>query len=403
MIMNRAFFNIAFVGCLVLCSCKQVQPPSPPATPVNLFTVKATAVTYYDRYTATTVALNQVNLLPEVQGYITGIFFKEGSHVKKGQKLYDIDRRIYEDNYNTAAANVKVAEGNLKEARQDADRYQYLNKNKAVAKQVYDHAMIALENSQNAYQSALEALKIAKTNLAYSIISAPFDGTIGFSQVKLGDLVTVGQTVLITISTDDPMAVDFLINEKQLSFFNGLQNTEHQSVDSLFTLILPNNSLYSYTGTLSVIDRAVNPQTGSIRVRLLFPNPQYFLRVGMSCVVRVHNQDSIPQLVIPNKAVVEEMGEYFVYVAKDSVMSAGSKAGDSPAAKGDPRLFAFEKKVQLGAILGPNVIIKDGIKEGDNIVADGIQSLHNGSLIAPSGDRSSAQAGKGTGSRQNSQ
>ena len=401
--MNRIFFNIAFIGCLVICSCKQESPPPPPPVPVNLFTVKAQPVTYYDRYTATTVALSQVNLLPEVQGYITGISFKEGSHVTKGQKLYDIDRRIYEDNYNTAAANVKVAEGNLKQAQQDADRYQYLNKNKAVAKQLYDHAMIALENSQNAFQSALEALKISKTNLAYSVITAPFDGTIGFSQVKLGDLVTVGQTILITISTDDPMGVDFLINEKQLSFFNSLQHAGHQSVDSLFTLILPNNSLYSSTGILSVIDRAVNPQTGSIRVRLLFPNPQSFLRVGMSCVVRVQNQDSTAQLVIPNKAVVEEMGEYFVYVAKDSMMNTGDKAGDSPAAKGDPRLFAFQKKVQLGAILGPNVIIKSGINEGDNIVADGIQSLHNGSSIMPSGDRSSAQVGKGTGSKQNSQ
>ena len=401
--MNRVFLNITFIGCLVFCSCKQESPPPPPPVPVNLFTVKAQPVTYYDRYTATTVALSQVNLLPEVQGYITGIFFKEGSHVTKGQKLYDIDRRIYEDNYNTAAANVKVAEGNLKQAQQDADRYQYLNKNKAVAKQLYDHAMIALENSQNAFQSALEALKISKTNLAYSVITAPFDGTIGFSQVKLGDLVTVGQTILITISTDDPMGVDFLINEKQLSFFNALQNAGHQSVDSLFTLILPNNSLFSYTGTLSVIDRAVNPQTGSIRVRLLFPNPQSFLRVGMSCVVRVQNQDSTAQLVIPNKAVVEEMGEYFVYVAKDSMMNTGDKAGDSPAAKGDPRLFAFQKKVQLGAILGPNVIIKSGINEGDNIVADGIQSLHNGSSIMPSVDRSSAQVGKGTGSKQNSQ
>src|ERR1700690_4139705 len=100
--MNRVFFIIAFIGCLVLCSCKQPQQQPPPAVPVNLFTVKAQPVTYYDRYTATTVALNQVNLLPEVQGYITGMFFKEGSHVTKGKKLYDIDRRIYEDNYNTA-------------------------------------------------------------------------------------------------------------------------------------------------------------------------------------------------------------------------------------------------------------------------------------------------------------
>ena len=398
--MNKAFFSITLLGCLVQFSCRQAQPPPPPPVPVNLFTVKALPVTYYDSYTATTVALSQVNLLPEVQGYITGIFFKEGSHVAKGQKLYDIDRRIYEDNYNTAEANVKVAEGNLKQAQQDADRYQYLNNNKAVAKQIYDHAMIALENSKNAYQSALEALKIASTSLAYSVITAPFDGTIGFSQVKLGDLVTVGQTVLITISTDDPMGVDFLINEKQLSFFYNLQNTRHRSVDSLFTLIMPNNSLYSSIGRLSVIDRAVNPQTGSIRVRLLFPNPASLLRAGMSCVVRVHNQDPTPQLVIPNKAVVEEMGEYFVYVVKDSVVAnSGDAAGDHTAGK-DQRSLAFQKKVQLGAILGPNVIIKNGIEEGDIIVSDGIQSLHNGSPIAPSGDRS-AQTGKG--SKQNAQ
>ncbi len=390
--MNKAFFNIVLIGCLALFSCKQ-GPPPPPPVPVNLFTVKAVPVTYYDRYTATTVALSQVNLLPEVQGYITGMFFKEGSHVVKGQKLYDIDRRIYEDNYNTAAANAKVAEGNLKQAQQDADRYQYLNNNKAVAKQIYDHAMIALENSKNAYQSALEALKIASTNLAYSIITAPFDGTIGFSQVKLGDLVTVGQTVLVTISTDDPMGVDFLINEKQLPFFTNLQNVHYRPADSMFTLILPDNALYSSTGRLSVIDRAVNPQTGSIRVRLVFSNPVSSLRAGMSCVVRVHNQDAAPQLVIPNKAVVEEMGEYFVYVAKDSVLAGSSDAaGDHTAAK-DPRMFAFQKKVALGAILGPNVIIKNGIEEGDIIVSDGIQSLHNGSPIAPSVDHT-AQTGK---------
>ncbi len=392
--MKRAFVIPTLIACLFFCSCKPPQPPPPVPVPVNLFTVKAQAVTYYDRYTGTTVALNQVNLLPEVQGYITGIFFKEGSHVTKGQKLYDIDRRIYEDNYNTAAANVKMAEGNLKLARQDAERYQYLNKNKAVAKQIYDHAAIALENSENAYQSALEALKIAKTNLAYSVITAPFDGTIGFSQVKLGDLVTVGQTVLITISTDDPMAVDFLINEKQLTFFNSLQIPGRRTGDSLFTLILPDNSLYSYTGAISVIDRAVNPQTGSLRIRLLFPNPHYFLRVGMSCVVRVQNQDSTAQLVIPNKAVVEEMGEYFVYVAKDSVM-----ASDKPGTAADPRLLALQKKVQLGAILGPNVIIKKGIAEGDIIVSDGIQSLHNGSAIMPSADRPADQSGKGSGSK----
>ncbi len=127
--------------------------------------------------------------------------------------------------------------------------------------------------------------------MAYSVVYAPFTGTVGFSQVKLGDVVNPGSTILNTISTDNPMAVDFIINEKNLPFFEKLQINK-VNVDSLFTILLPDNSLYPYNGKISVIDRAVDPQTGSIRVRLVFDNPKSILSVGMSCVVRVHNQET---------------------------------------------------------------------------------------------------------------
>ena len=392
--MYRSHLTIAFVCCLLLSSCKHKQAPPPMPIPVNLFTVKARPVVYYDRYTSTTAALNQVNLFSQVQGYITGIFFKEGSHVKKGEKLYEIDRRIYESNYNAAADNLKVEEGNLKQAQQDADRYEYLNNNQAVAKQLYDHAIITLENAKNAYKSAAEAFNNSKTNLNYSIITAPFDGTIGFSQVKPGDYTTPGQTILNTISSDDPMGVDFLINEKQLLYFENLQNKKDQPSDSLFTLILPDNSVYSLTGKISVIDRAVNSLTGTLRIRLVFPNLKSSLRSGMSCVVRVRNQDSSPQLIIPNKAVIEEMGEYSVYLAKDTVMmSSADTARTAHALEGNHGLFAFQKKVQPGVTIGSNVIIKKGIREGDKVVVEGIQSLHNGSQIASSDQRPSGKTG----------
>jgi RND family efflux transporter MFP subunit len=400
--MNRTYLTIAIIIFLFFVSCKQKQLPPPSPIPVNLATVKAQPVVYYDRYTSTTVALNQVNLLSQVQGYITGIFFKEGSHVKKGEKLYEIDRRIYEGNYKAAADNLKVEEGNLKQAQQDADRYEYLNKNQAVAKQLYDHAIITLENAKNTYKSAAEALDNARTNLIYSIITAPFNGTIGFSQVKPGDFATPGQTLLNTISSDDPMGVDFLINEKQLAYFEKLQNGKIISSDSLFTLILPDNSFYSNTGKISVIDRAVNSQTGTIRIRLVFPNPDGSLRAGMSCIVRVRNQDSSPQMLIPNKAVVEEMGEYFVYIAKDSVMgNSTAKAKGAPTLADGHSLFAFQKKVLTGVTIGSNVIIKKGIREGDKIVTDGVQSLRNGSKIATSQQHPDAHGAKDTGTLKN--
>lgn len=386
--MKNAIIILAVAGCLILTSCKPDSAPPPAPIPVNAVSAKAQPVTYYDRYTATTVALNQVDLRPEIQGYITGLYFQEGSYVKHGKKLFEIDKRIYENSYNTAAANLKVAEGNLKQAQQDADRYEFLNNNKAVAKQIYDHAMITLENSKHAYQSAVEALKTASTNLNYSTITAPFDGMVGFSQVKKGDLVSAGQTVLLTISADDPMGVDFLIIEKQLPWFEEIQNNKDKQVDSLFTLVMPDNSIYPYLGKLTVIDRAVNPQTGAIRIRVVFPNPKHALRPGMSFVIRVHNLETTPQLIIPNNAVVEEMGEYFVYVLKDSVASSTEGDKDASRQKQGSSLRAYQTKVLLGATIGPNIIIKGGIKEGERIIVEGVQSLHNGSSVVLSDKRS---------------
>jgi len=388
--MNRVLLSSIFISCLILGACKKKQPPPSPEVPVNLMSLKAKKVLYYDKYPSTTAALSQVVLLPQVQGAVTGIFFIEGSNVSKGQKLYEIDKRIYESNYDAAVANLKVQQGNLVQAQQDADRYEYLNSYNAVAKQLYDHAIIALQNAKNTVRSAEEAVKSAKTNLAYAVVYAPFDGTIGFSQVKLGNVVTPGSTVLNTISTDSPMAVDFIINEKQLPHFEQLQNNK-QPIDSLFTILMPDNTLYPFTGKISIIDRAVDAQTGSIRIRLVFPNPKNYLRVGMSCVVRVHNQDTGPQLVLPSKAVVEQMGEYFVFVAKDSVINKPSAKSDSVS---KPVLVAAQKKVQVGQTVGPNVVIKSGIKEGDKIVVDGVQTLHDGSQITTANKVAPAQGGK---------
>ncbi len=390
--MNRVMIHVFIAGCLVLPACKKKQPPENPEIPVNLYSLKTEYVSYYDNYPSTTAALSQVNLLPQITGAITQIFFKEGSHVDKGQKLYEIDKRIYQANYDAAVANTQVVEGNLLQAQQDADRYAYLNKYDAVAKQLYDHAMITLQNAKNQVKSSEEAVKTAKTNLNYAVVYAPFSGTIGLSQVKLGNVVTAGSTLLNTISTDNPMAVDFVINEKNLPRFEKLERNRKLPDDSLFTVLLPDNSMYHHSGKISLIDRAVDPQTGSIRVRLVFPNPENFLRVGMSCVVRVHNQDTLPQLLIQSKAVVEQMGEYFVYIAKDSIIRNPKDKSDTA---NRPKLVAIQRKVEVGQTIGPNTIIKKGAKEGDKIVIDGVQSLHDGSLITTANAMPPSPQGKG--------
>ncbi|MDB5032040.1 efflux RND transporter periplasmic adaptor subunit [Mucilaginibacter sp.] len=391
--MKRVLLNAIFISVLILAACKKKQPPVNTEVPVNLFKVTAKHVLYYDQYPSTTAALSQVNLLPQVQGAVTGIYFIEGSHVKKGQKLYEIDKRIYQDAYDAAVANRKVTEGTLTQAQQDADRYEYLNKYNAVAKQLYDHAVITLENANSQVKSADQAVKTAKTNLEYAVIYAPFDGTIGFSQVKLGNVVTSGSTVLNTISTDDPMAVDFVINEKQLPRFELLQQGKHLT-DSLFTILLSDNSIYPATGKIAVIDRAVNSQTGTITIRLAFPNPKGILRAGMSGVVRVHNQETEPQLVVPGKAVIEQMGEYFVYTAEDTLVN-NPKAGADSVKNKIKKLIAVQKKVQVGQTIGANMIIKSGIESGEKLIVDGVQLLHDGSRVTTANKVGPSAGGKG--------
>lgn len=409
----------ALMICLAIFSCKgKKEAPPTPATPVNLYTVKLEDVTYYDKYPANTVALNQIDIRAQVQGSITGIFFKEGDHVRKGQKLYEIDKRLYQQAYDAAAANVRVAQGTQLQAQQDADRYIYLNKENAIAKQVLDHAIITLQNSKNQVLSAQESQKTAATNLGYATIYAPFDGTIGFSMVKLGDFVSAGSTILNTVSSNNPIAVDFLINEKQLLHYEDIQKGKNASIDSLFTMMLPNGSMYAQQGKISIIDRAVDPQTGSIRVRLVFPNPSDVLKSGLSVVLRVHNQDTAPQLLIPNKAIIEQMGEYFVYVAKDTIMAdkpdatmgkGGGDAGASSGASGSsskssandkkdgsdtaankPKLRAIQRKVKVGQTIDANIIILSGINNGDRIIIDGLQSIHDGSAVSMGGKNAGA-------------
>ncbi len=353
------------ICCLFLIACggenKMLPNPANMPVPVNLYEVHAERALYYDRFPGTIVAMMQVDLRAQVEGYVTGIFFTEGSFVTKGKKLYTIDSRKYQASYNQLDADVKVAEANMQQAQKDADRYTYLNQHDAVAKQTLDHAMTALQNARQQVNAAKQALTRAQTDVGYSTITAPFSGIIGISQVKLGNMVVPGQTVLNTISTNDPMAVDILVNEKQIQRFIKLQNLKQNPADSLFTIQLADNSVYNYPGRIQVIDRGVNPQTGAITVRLVFPNTSSSLRAGMSCTVRVRNNDTTEQLIIPYKAVVEQMGEYFVYVAKDTV--------------------AEQRKITLGPTIADQAIITSGVESGEKVITDGIQKLHDGSKI----------------------
>jgi membrane fusion protein (multidrug efflux system) len=347
-------------------SCGDSKPPAPlqgppPAVPVTTAVVNSANAKYYDEYPGTLAALNQVDLRAQVNGYITGIFFREGERVKKGQRLYSIDQQQYEANYQQAVANLQVHEANLVRAKKDADRYHELDKQDAVAKQLVDNADATLAAAEKQVEAAKATVRSVQTGVRYTNISAPFDGTIGISQVKMGSPVSAGQTILNTISSDNPVTVDFPVDQREIFRFTQLQQKNLAASDSTFTLAF-GTDIYPNPGKILLIDRAVDPQTSSIKVRLVFQNPKGMLKPGMSGKVRVLN--STEAVVIPYKAVTEQLGEFYVYVVGDS-----SKVS--------------QKKVQVGKALGTNVIIHDGLKDGDEIVVQGVQNLREGAVVKP--------------------
>lgn len=341
---------------------EQQQQQAPPPTPVSVYAASRQTASYYDELPATITAVNEVEVRPQVAGYITGIFFTEGQRVRKGQKLYTIDQQQYQAGLDQAVANLNAAKANLVRAQKDADRYHTLAQQDAVARQLVDNADATLASAQQQVAAAQANVRSVSTNLRYATIFAPFDGTIGFSQVKLGTAVSPGQTILNTISSDNPIAADIAVDESQIMRFTRMPKTIGGRGDSTLMLVLPDGSLYPYAGKVGLIDRAVDPQTGTLRVRLFFPNPEYTLKAGLTVNVRIRNQTPGPQLIIPYKAVVEQMSEYFVYVVGDSSR-------------------AVQKKITLGARLADKVIVKDGLLDTDKVVTEGTQKLRDGAPI----------------------
>ena len=341
---------------------KDQQQGPPPPTPVTAVKAEKGNDTYYDEFPATVTALRQVDIQPQVAGNITGIFFQDGQRVSKGQKLYAIDPQQYRAGYDQAVANLNVQKANLNRAQKDADRYNTLAQQDAVAKQLVDNANATLEAAKMQVAASQATIEQVATNLKYTTIYAPLDGTIGISQVRLGAAVAPGTTPLNTISEDNPIAADVQIDESQISRFLGLQNKKNVVQDSTFTLAMTNGELYKYPGSVRIVDRAVDPQTGTLRVRIAFPNPDKLLKPGLNANIRVKNSTGQPQLLIPFQAVTEQMSEYFVFVVGDS-----SKV--------------VQKKVTLGARINDKIIVKNGLNEGELVVTEGTQKIRDGAKV----------------------
>ncbi|MBN2616382.1 MAG: efflux RND transporter periplasmic adaptor subunit [Bacteroidales bacterium] len=350
-------FSAMLLAVFFLSSCgnkNQSQKHNRQITSVGVATAVYASAPEYFEYPSTLVANKKIDLRADVGGRVEAILFKEGGHVTKGQAMYTIDKRLYLAKYNQARAQLRIAETNYVTDTTDARRYQNLWAHNAVDKIQLDHALAQVQVAKANVASAKANMIYAQTNLDQATVKAPFSGTTNVSDVRLGDLVVASQTPLVTVVDNSNMNADFYINEANYVKLGENDRSIREKL-SHFRLFLPDGREYKYKGSLDFVDNTVDPTTGTILVRLRFPNPGHVLKSGMNCVVRL-TQKNEKALVIPQDAIQQLLDEYFVYVVND---------------KG----IVEQAKVNLGAVSGTLQIIKSGLKPGQKVIVEGIENV----------------------------
>jgi membrane fusion protein (multidrug efflux system) len=313
-----------------------------------------------ESFPGTLMANSVVEIRTDVSGYLEAIRVEDGSWVKKGQILYEIDKSRYQASYNQAKAALQQAEAELAQRQRDLERYQSLLSHDAIARQTVDQAATAVKTSEANVAAAKANLQRAATDLNHAVLRAPISGKLGIVQVKVGDLVSAGQTLINTIVNDDPMYADFDVPQSRYGDF--MASSSQNASAKQYYLKLADSSLYPEEGKLLVVNNMVDPRTGTIRIRLQFPNERGLLKSGMSCVVLLKHPTDSTALAIPTKAMMQTLGEASVYtVGAGSVIQA--------------------KQIEPGAQLDSLLLVERGLQPGDTVVTEGLQKARPGDTV----------------------
>lgn len=304
---------------------------------------------------------------PQVGGIIQNRLFTEGSDVKAGDALYQIDPATYQAAFDGAKATLAKAEANREPVKLRADRYKELMASEAVSVQDHDDAVAALKLAEAEIESAKAALEAARINLAYTKVTAPISGRIGRSSVTNGALVTASQaTALATIQQLDQVYVDVTQSSTEIlrlrKALESGQLTNHQR-QATVKLTLDDGSQYPQPGSLKFSEAFVDESTGSVTLRTLFPNPKLTLLPGM--FVRIVLEEGVKEqgILVPQRGVTRNPA------GKAMVMAVGADE------KVEPRIIQTDRTV------GENWLVNEGLKPGDRVILEGLQKARPGTPV----------------------
>ncbi|WP_379059395.1 efflux RND transporter periplasmic adaptor subunit [Pectobacterium brasiliense] len=334
---------------------------------VGIVTLKTEALNVMTELPGRTSAYRIAEVRPQVGGIILKRNFVEGSDVKAGASLYQIDPATYQASYNSAKSSLAQAQAQAEIARLTVNRYKPLLGTNYVSKQDYDQAVATSRQADAAVQAAKAAVDTAQINLAYTKVNSPIEGRVGKSTVTEGALVATGQaTALTTVQQLDPIYVDvtqssndFLQLKKELE--NGTLKQSEGKAN--VRLLLENGTEYTEAGTLEFSDVTVDETTGSITLRAIFPNPQHNLLPGMFVRARLDSGVNPTALLVPQQGVSRDpRGQ-----ATAMVVGEGDKV--------EPRTLKTSKAV------GDKWLVTEGLKAGDRVIVTGLQKIRPGAQV----------------------
>lgn len=350
------------------CAAKQPTPAAPAPETLPVIEVASAAATTFSEYPAAIEGTTDVEIRPQVEGYLDRVLVNEGAYVKAGQPLFKINDRSYREQLNNSLASLTAYQAAIINAQLEVDKLTPLVQNKVVAD-------IQLKMGQAAYkvaaanaEQAKALVAAARINLGYTTVTAPVSGYIGRLFKKQGSLV--GRTdpaPLTTLSDVHEVHVYFALGETDFISFKDLYkgNTIEDKIRSLppVSLVLADNSTHPQPGKIDLVDGQFDRSTGAITVRATFANPQGLLRSGNTGKIRLGLQHP-NALLVPQAATMEMQDKVFVYLVSDSNK-------------------VTRQAIRIAGKCGADYLVKEGIKPGDRIVFSGLDHLQEGSVIKP--------------------
>jgi membrane fusion protein, multidrug efflux system len=354
---------LAALAMAAACGREAAGPPAP--QPVATVTMRPQPTSLTQEYPAQLEASNTVEIRPQVAGILSRQTAIEGTPVKHGQILFEIDPQPYIAALAQAQAGLAQAHSAQVQAERDLARARPLTELDALSQRELDAAVAADASAKSQVKAGEAAVKTAELNLGYTNVRSPIDGVMSRAMIRLGGVVTAYTTLLTTVYQTDPMYANFSVGEQRLLQVQrelGRPLDQHNPSQRQFRILLTDGSEYDLPGTLNFVDAAVDLRTDTLALRLTIPNPKHFLHAGQYIRVVVATRERPNALLLPQRAVQVLQDKNYVWI----VDHAGS---------------AQQRDVRMGQQQGNDWVVEEGLAPGDVVVVDGMQKLKPGMRV----------------------